>query len=47
MATEQTNQKETKTEKCTCIKSLTQLKKEVAELKAEIAVLRAVLRGGR
>lgn len=47
METEQTNQKETKTEKCTCGKALAQLKKEVAELKAEIAVLRAVLRSGR
>ena len=47
MATEQTPQKETKTEKCTCGKALAELKKEVAELKAEISVLRAVLRGGR
>jgi hypothetical protein len=47
MATQQTQQKETKTEKCTCVNALAQLKKEVDELKAEIAVLRAVLRGGR
>lgn len=47
MATQQTQQKETKTEKCTCVNALAQLKKEVDELKVEIAVLRAVLRGGR
>lgn len=47
MATQQTQQKETKTEKCTCGKALAEIKKEVDELKAEIAVLRAVLRGGR
>lgn len=47
MATEQTQQKETKTEKCTCGKALAQLKKEVDELKAEVAVLRAVLRCSR
>lgn len=47
MATEQTPQKETKTEKCGCGKAFTQLKKEIAELKAEIAILKAVLRGSR
>ena len=47
MATEQTPQKETKTEKCTCTKRIVALEKQVAELKAEIALLRAVLGGSR
>lgn len=47
MATEQTNQKETKTEKCTCSKQIAELKKQVIKLTSEIAVLRAVLRGSR
>ena len=38
---------ENKTTKCTCIKKLSALEKEIAQLKAEIAVLRRVLKGGR
>lgn len=47
MATVQATQKETKTEKCTCEKSLEELKKEVLKLKAEITVIKAVLKSGR
>ena len=48
MATEQTTQnKETKTEKCTCTKRIVALEKQVAELKREISLLRGVIKGGR
>ena len=48
MATEQsTPNKETKTEKCTCVKRLVALEKQVVELKREISLLRGVIKGVR
>lgn len=47
MATEQTPQKQPKTEKCTCSKQIDDLKTEIAVLRHEIAVLRHAMQGGR
>jgi hypothetical protein len=48
MATEQAPQnKETKTEKCNCVKKVVELEKAVEELKREMSLLRGVITSTR